>query len=128
MYPVLWSMLINLFSIGKNMKKIYGLLFVAINFLLFAAPLFASEGAVVGALSDAYKSMGAAIGAGLAIGLAALGGSLGQGKAVYSALEGISRNPGAGDKVFVPMIIGLALIESLVIYALLIAFMLLGKI
>ncbi|MBI2646392.1 MAG: ATP synthase F0 subunit C, partial [Deltaproteobacteria bacterium] len=52
----------------------------------------------------------------------------GQGKAAASALEGIARNPGASDKIFVPMIIGLALIESLVIYALVIAFMLAGKI
>ncbi|MBW2710244.1 MAG: ATP synthase F0 subunit C, partial [Deltaproteobacteria bacterium] len=41
---------------------------------------------------------------------------------------GIGRNPGSADKIFTPMIIGLALIESLVIYALLIAFMLYGKI
>ena len=70
----------------------------------------------------------AALGAGLAIGVAALGGGIGQGIASASALEGISRNPGASDKIFVPMIIGLALIESLVIYALLIAFLLYGKV
>ena len=61
-------------------------------------------------------------------GIAALGGGIGQGLASASALEGISRNPGASDKIFVPMIIGLALIESLVIYALLIAFLLYGKV
>ncbi len=61
--------------------------------------------------------------AGLGLGLAALGGALGQGKAVAAALEGIARNPSAYDKVFTPMIIGLALIESLVIYALVIAFL-----
>ncbi|MDX2468956.1 MAG: ATP synthase F0 subunit C, partial [SAR324 cluster bacterium] len=44
------------------------------------------------------------------------------------ALEGIARNPGSSDKIMTPMIIGLALIESLAIYGLLIAFMLLGKI
>jgi F-type H+-transporting ATPase subunit c len=68
------------------------------------------------------------IGAGLAIGLAALGGGIGQGRAAGSALDGIARNPQASGKVFVPMIIGLALIESLVIYGLLIAFNLAGKI
>jgi F-type H+-transporting ATPase subunit c len=59
--------------------------------------------------------------AGLAIGLAAIGGSLGQGRAAAAALEGIARNPGASGKIFVPLILALALIESLVIYALVIA-------
>lgn len=69
-----------------------------------------------------------ALGAGLGIGIAALGGALGQGRAAAAALEGIARNPEASAKVMTPMIIGLALIESLVIYALVIAFMLMGKI
>lgn len=69
-----------------------------------------------------------AIGAGLAIGIAAAGGGLGQGKAASAALEGIARNPEAASKVMTPMIIALALIESLVIYALVIAFLLQGKI
>ena len=45
-----------------------------------------------------------------------------------AALEGIARNPQAYNKIFTPMILGLALIESLVIYGLLIAFLLYGKI
>lgn len=64
----------------------------------------------------------ASLGAGLGLGLAALGGALGQGKTAAAALEGIARNPAASDKVFTPMIIGLALIESLVLYAFVIAF------
>src|SRR5262249_34560388 len=64
-----------------------------------------------------------AFGAALGRGIAAFGGALGQGRAA-AALEGIARNPGANDKLFTPMIIGLALIESLVIYSLLIAFLL----
>ena len=63
----------------------------------------------------------AGMGAGLGLGLAALGGALGQGKTAASALEGIARNPAASDKVFTPMIIGLALIESLVLYAFVVA-------
>ena len=59
--------------------------------------------------------------AALAIGLAAFGGSLGQGRTATAALEGIARNPSAQGKIFVPMIIGLALIESLVLYAFVIA-------
>ena len=71
---------------------------------------------------------GLALSAGLAIALAAFGGAIGQGKAAAAALEGIARNPGAAGKIQTPMIIGLALIESLVIYALVIAFLLQGKI
>ena len=64
-----------------------------------------------------------ALAAALAISIAALGGAIGQGIAAQAALTGIARNPSASDKVFTPMIIGLALIESLVIYAMVIAFM-----
>jgi F-type H+-transporting ATPase subunit c len=68
-----------------------------------------------------------ALAAGLAIGIAALGGGIGQGRAAAAALDGIARNPGAAGQIRGPMILGLALIESLVIYALIIAFMLVGK-
>lgn len=68
-----------------------------------------------------------AFSAALSIGLAALGGTLGQGRAAAAALEGIARNPGASGKVFVPMILGMALIESLVLFGLLMAFILSGK-
>ena len=69
-----------------------------------------------------------AIAAGLCIAIASVGGALGQGKVATAAMEGISRNPEAASKVMTPMIIALALIESLVIYALVIAFLLQGKI
>ena len=69
----------------------------------------------------------AMIGAGLAIGLGVLGGGLGQGRAAAAALEGISRNPGAAARIQTPMILGLALIESLVLLAFVIAFFLQGK-
>lgn len=75
-------------------------------------PAFAAEGA---------KDSSGAIGAALAIGLAALGGTLGQSNAVKAALDSIGRNPSAAGKVFTPMVIGLALIESLVILAFVIA-------
>ena len=57
-----------------------------------------------------------AIAVALGISLAALGGTFGQSRAASAALEGISRNPNAADKVFVPMLLALALIESLVIF------------
>jgi len=69
-----------------------------------------------------------AMSAAFAIGIAALGGTLGQAIAANSALSGIARNPEASGKIFVPMILSLALIESLVLFSLLIALLLLGKI
>ncbi|MDW8363383.1 MAG: ATP synthase F0 subunit C [Myxococcales bacterium] len=89
------------------------------------ATLLAAPSALAQAASNASdEKMAAYLGAGLAIGLAALGGSLAQGRASGAALEGIARNPNASQKLFVPMILGLALIESLVIYALVIAIIL----
>ena len=64
------------------------------------------------------------LGAGLAIGVAALGGGFGQDKAASAVLEGIARNPQASGKIFTPMIIGLTLIESLVVYVLLVGYLL----
>jgi F-type H+-transporting ATPase subunit c len=63
-----------------------------------------------------------AIGAAIAIGLAVYGGTSAQGKAAAAALEGMARNPAASDKLFTPLILSLALIESLVILAFLVAF------
>ena len=68
-----------------------------------------------------------ALAAAIAIGMAALGGTMAQGKAASAALEGIARNPEAQGKIFTPMILGMALIESLVILGFVIAFMIQGK-
>jgi F-type H+-transporting ATPase subunit c len=59
--------------------------------------------------------------AGFALGIAAAGGAIGQGRAVSAAAEGISRNPGAANEIRGVTILGLVLIESLVIYVLLIS-------
>ena len=66
-----------------------------------------------------------AIGFGTAF--AAFGCALGQGNAIRGALEGVARQPEAGGRILSMMIIGLALIESLTIYALVLGFLLLGK-
>jgi len=89
----------------------------------FASIAFAAEKEPLS--QDVKKFIGLACGFGIAI--AALGGALGQGKAIASGLEGIARNPEAQPKIFIPMIVGLALIESLVIYVLVVTFILLGK-
>lgn len=62
--------------------------------------------------------------AGFGIGIAALGCGLGQGFGLKGAVEGIARNPEASGKVTVTMLIGLAMIESLCIYALVVALIL----
>lgn len=84
---------------------------------LTSASAFA-QGAPQAAADNIYSMFAImALAAGLGIGVAAFGGALGQAKAAAAALEGIARNPGAADKLFTPLILGLALIESLVIYA-----------
>ncbi len=94
------------------------------SMLLLSATAFAAEG---GGTPDMAK---ATIGLSLALGLgiAAAGGALGQGKAAAAALEGIGRNPAAAKELLTPLLLSLAIIESLVIYSLVISFMLLGKI
>ncbi len=91
--------------------------FIAFAFTFFIASIaFAQDG------GESVASSGA-MAAAIAIGLAAFGGAIGQGNAAAAALKGIARNPGSADQVFTPLLLGLAFIESLVIYALLIAFM-----
>ncbi|MDZ4661937.1 MAG: ATP synthase F0 subunit C [Pseudomonadota bacterium] len=89
--------------------------FCALTAIFAASPALAEE-----AVSSGVKF--GSLAAGLAIAIAALGGALGQGKAVAAALEGISRNPSAESKIKNNLVLGLALIESLVLLALIIAF------
>ncbi len=89
--------------------------------LLVASVAFAQDAAGAAEAAKAGVDPMRFVAAGIAIGFAALGCGIGQGRAAAGALEGISRNPGAYGKIFTPMIIALALIESLSIYALLVA-------
>ena len=97
------------------MKKAVNLIVMTLGLVLMASVAFAAEAA--GVTSDAVKS--AAV---FGIAIAAFGGSIGMGLAISRAVEGIARNPEAGGKIMVNMIIGLALIESLSIYTLVIIF------
>ena len=108
---------------GTKVMKVKTIL-MAVAGVFMTGAAFAQEGAAAATTAAAHTGNLdlAGLGAGLGLGLAALGGALGQGKTAASALEGIARNPAASDKVFTPMIIGLALIESLVLYAFVIAF------
>ncbi len=68
-----------------------------------------------------------AIAVAIGIGLAAFAGAFGQGRTASAALEGIARNPSAADRLFVPMILGLAFIESLVLFTWVLMFLLQDK-
>jgi F-type H+-transporting ATPase subunit c len=104
----------------NKMKSI--LMFVAIALLATSAfaqdeNLVANQGGVAwGVISAAFV-----------LGIAAAAGAIGQSRAIAAACEGIARNPAAAGAIRLAMIIGLALIESLVIYALVIAFIAVNK-
>lgn len=123
----------------NKIRKTFVVGFLTVLMLCLMAPMAMAQEAPAEGASEATaaavsagdnefsvkKWIGLAVGLGM--GIAAFGGALGQGRAAAAALEGIARNPGASGKIFTPMILGLALIESLVIYSLLISFMLFGK-
>jgi len=93
---------------------------ISLGVALCAGAVFAAEGGVIrGDLSEKVK-VSLAIAAGFGMAIAVFGAALGQGRAVAAAVEGIARNPGAANKIQTPMIIGLALIESLVLFAFLV--------
>jgi F-type H+-transporting ATPase subunit c len=102
------------------MKK-YAVLVLTLSLVLVAAVAFAAEGAAAPAAAPA-GGLTAAVAALFAIAIAAFGGSIGMGLSISKAVEGIARNPEASGKIMTTMIIGLALVESLAIYTLVIIF------
>jgi F-type H+-transporting ATPase subunit c len=94
---------------------------------LFSMTAMAQE-AVTQAAAGVGNAGYYAIGAGIVLGLAALGGTTGQGKVGAAAMEGIARNPQAAKALNTPMILAFALIESLVILSFLIALFIQNKI
>lgn len=64
----------------------------------------------------------------MGVGVAAVGSALGLGRAVGSAMEAMGRQPEAAGKIQTAMVIGAAFIEALTLYALLVFFILSGKI
>jgi F-type H+-transporting ATPase subunit c len=95
-------------------SKLMTVLPVMVVLLTVSGPALAADGSWDG------------VGAGLAIGLGALGAGLGQGRTGASAMEGIARNPQAAGKIQTPMIIALAFMEALAIYGLLVGMKLSG--
>lgn len=104
------------------MNRRLAILALVLITLAVASPALAQDHGA----ADTGKNIFQYIGAAFAIGFAAAFGSLGQAKGLAAAVEAIGRNPGAVGPIRITMIIGLALIESLVIYALIIAFLILA--
>ena len=99
-----------------------------VTMLVLASPLLAmaQEG---GGGGHAVGTAGLiAIAANIGIGIAAFGSALGQGRVGAAAMESIGRNPNSTGQLFTPMIIALAFIEALTLYAFVVAFLLQGKI
>jgi F-type H+-transporting ATPase subunit c len=106
------------------MKKLTVSSMMSVLMILVGASLaMASETAAAGASSTLNVAV-VCIAAALSVGLAALGCGIGMGTGIGGACTGIARNPEASGKITVTMIIGLALIESLTIYGLVVSLIL----
>jgi F-type H+-transporting ATPase subunit c len=103
---------------GVNKKLIMILAVLA----LFASVSAFAQGAGTTTTTTATGVRWGVIGAAFVLGIAAAAGAIGQGRAIAASVEAIARNPSAAAAIRLSMIIGLALIESLVIYALVLAF------
>jgi F-type H+-transporting ATPase subunit c len=108
------------------MRRIISLVIAALVISFSGVAMAAAEAA--GAAGEGSTKAALAIAAGLAIAIGAFGAALGQGRMAAAAMESIGRNPNAADRIQLPMILGLAFIEALALYAFVIAFFLQGKI
>jgi F-type H+-transporting ATPase subunit c len=106
------------------MRKSTLFAFTVLVMMFVAIPAFAADGSPA---ADHSYYWALPLGAGMAIGIAGGLCGLGQGKAIASAVEGLARNPGARAGLLTFLIIGLALIESISLYALIIAIQIMGK-
>jgi len=88
--------------------------------------LAAAEGAAAG--GDSQVKVAVAIAAAVAVAIAGFGAALGQGRVGAAAMASIGRNPNAADKLFLPLVLTLALLEALALYGFVIAIILTGKI
>jgi F-type H+-transporting ATPase subunit c len=97
-----------------------------LTILIASDVAIAAEGAA--AAADAQVKAAIAIAAGLGVAIAAFGAALGQGRVGAAAMESIGRNPNAADRLFLPLVLTLALLEALALYGFVIAILLQGKI
>lgn len=111
------------------MKTIYKNILFTLATAFLAVPAMAQEAAQASGAAAAGSTLGwAAIAVGFLMGIAVLGGTLGQSRAATAALDGIARNPAASGKLTVPLILALALMESLVLFAFVIGLQLTGAV
>jgi F-type H+-transporting ATPase subunit c len=109
------------------MNKYKYIIYASLLMALLAATAMAQPGGGGGGADNEFTVNSAkAIGAGIGFGIAAGFAGIGQGLVGKGATEGVARNPGAASTVQTIMIIALALIESLVLFALLIVFVVIG--
>jgi F-type H+-transporting ATPase subunit c len=106
------------------MKKITAIMLLVMGLMLVASAAFASEAANADAAKMSFYAS-VALASAIGIGIAALGTGIGMGMGIGRAVEGIARNPEASGKIMTTMIVGLALIESLAIYTLVVVLILL---
>ena len=106
------------------MKKVTVSILSALMVLALSGLAVASEGGAMGGGPSMVHAL-VSIAAAVSVGVAALGCGIGMGTGIGGACSGIARNPEASGKIQVNMIIGLALIESLTIYGLVISLILL---
>jgi F-type H+-transporting ATPase subunit c len=104
----------------KRMKKVTLLLLTVLGVVISAVPALAQPETAAAAANNSVGLK--AIAAGIGFAIAVVGGALGQARIGAAACEGAARNPGAAAKIQTMMILGLALIESLVLFALVIVF------
>lgn len=102
------------------MRKLNMMFMVVVGVLMSAMTVFAQAPDAAHAADSGAGLKAIAAGVGFAI--AVVGGALGQSRIGAAACEGAARNPGAAAKIQTMMILGLALIESLVLFALLVVF------
>ena len=103
------------------MRRVNLILLAVAGLLLSAVPVLAADGDAAAAAANSAVGV-KAIAAGIGFAIAVFGGALGQSRIGAAACEGAARNPGAAGKIQTMMILGLALIESLVLFALVIVF------
>ena len=108
------------------MKKLFTFFATLFVSLMATGLAMAAEGAATG--GDAQVKAAVAIAAGVAVALASFGAALGQGRVGAAAMESIGRNPNAADRLFLPLVLSLALLEALALYGFVIAIILTGKI
>lgn len=112
---------------SQNLSKgIFTAFFSVVVLLLSSQLVFAQEAIPAGdAMAKAVFAVGAMLAAGIAIGIGAVGAGLGIGTAASGACSAVGRNPGVQGKIMMTMLVGMAMAESIAIYALVVSLVLL---